>query len=142
MRSVGASTRPRTETSCLRGGRSGSPGRRGRSEDQPPRSLSGIFTLRGSEDMTSIKRRPGSGLCLTVLQDRFAPMEERIWREAIEAVVYELARHNGESPLDRGVALRRRLEALGASAGLATAFDQLAYERGWHMDENGFESES
>src|SRR3954447_2404910 len=73
MRSVGASTRPRTETSCLRGGRSGSPGRRGRSEDQPPRSLSGIFTLRGSEDMTSIKRRPGSRLCLTVLQDRLPP---------------------------------------------------------------------
>src|SRR3954469_11436899 len=136
MRSVGASTRPRTETSCLRGGRSASPGRRGRSEDQPPRSLSGILTLRGSEDMrplndederrpckvresapTMIRREPTelSVLCLTVLQDRFPAMEERIWREAIEAVVYELARHNGESPLDRGVALRRRLEALGAS---------------------------
>jgi hypothetical protein len=69
-------------------------------------------------------------------------MEERIWREAIEAVVYELARHNGESPLDRGAALRRRVVALGASCGLATAFDRLAYERGWRMDENGFESAS
>src|SRR3954468_1840822 len=47
MRSLGASTRPRTLTSAGRGGRSGSPGRRGRSEDQPPRSFSGILTLRG-----------------------------------------------------------------------------------------------
>src|SRR3954471_18132572 len=47
MRSLGASTRPRTLTSAWRGGRSGSPGRRGRSEDQPPRSFSGILTLRG-----------------------------------------------------------------------------------------------
>jgi hypothetical protein len=68
-------------------------------------------------------------------------MEERIWSDAIEAVVYELARHNGESPLDRGAGLRRRLEELSAG-GLATAFDQLACERGWHLDENGFESES
>src|SRR4051812_42503139 len=51
MRSVGASTRPRTETSTLRGGRSASPGRRGRSDDQPPRSFSGILMLRGWEDM-------------------------------------------------------------------------------------------
>ena len=43
----GESTRPRTETSCWRGGRSGSPALRGRSEDQPPRSLSPILTLRG-----------------------------------------------------------------------------------------------
>jgi len=69
-------------------------------------------------------------------------MEERIWREAIEAVVYELARHNGESPLDRGVALRRRVEALSAACGLVMAFDRLAEERGWRMDENGFESKS
>src|SRR6478735_9752038 len=47
MRSVGESTRPRTLTSTLRGGRSLSPARRGRSDDQPPRSLSPIFTLRG-----------------------------------------------------------------------------------------------
>jgi hypothetical protein len=68
-------------------------------------------------------------------------MEERIWKEAIEAVVYELARHNGESPLDRGARLRRRLEQL-STGGLATAFDQLAYERGWRGEENGFELES
>src|SRR4051794_18439340 len=47
MRSVGASTRPRTLTSARRGGRSGSPGRRGRSEVHPPRSFSPILTLRG-----------------------------------------------------------------------------------------------
>src|SRR5215208_1612526 len=47
MRSLGASTRPRTLTSAWRGGRSGSPGRRGRSEDHPPRSFSPILTLRG-----------------------------------------------------------------------------------------------
>src|SRR3954462_13074751 len=47
MRSVGASTRPRTLTSAWRGGRSGSPGRGGRSEVPPPRSFSGILTLRG-----------------------------------------------------------------------------------------------
>src|SRR3954447_16865746 len=46
MRSLGASTRPRTPTSAWRGGRSGSPGRRGRSEDHPPRSFSPILTLR------------------------------------------------------------------------------------------------
>ena len=33
---------------------------------------------------------------------------EETWREAIEAVAYELARRNGESPLDRGAALRER----------------------------------
>jgi hypothetical protein len=68
-------------------------------------------------------------------------MEERIWSEAIEAVVYELARHNGESPLDRGAGLRRRVEELSAG-GLATAFDRLACERGWRGEENGFELES
>src|SRR5215210_6879103 len=51
MRSLGASTRPRTLTSAWRGGRSGSPGRRGRSDDQPPRSFSGILTLRGGAVM-------------------------------------------------------------------------------------------
>src|SRR5215203_545501 len=45
--SLGARTRPRTLTSARRGGRSGSPGRRGRSDDQPPRSFSAILTLRG-----------------------------------------------------------------------------------------------
>jgi len=68
-------------------------------------------------------------------------MEECIWREAVEAVVYELARHNGESPLDRGAGLRRRLEEFSAD-GLATAFERLAGERGWYRDESGFESES
>jgi hypothetical protein len=72
------------------------------------------------------------------------------WSGAIEAVVYELARHNGESPLDRGAALRRRIEALAAVArvaaprapigALARAFDQLAAERGWRGEESGTES--
>jgi hypothetical protein len=68
-------------------------------------------------------------------------MEER-WRNAIEAVVYELARHNGESPLDRGAGLRRRIEALAAQDGLAVAFARLNDERGWNTEENGSECES
>jgi hypothetical protein len=59
---------------------------------------------------------------------------------AIEAVVYELARHNGESPLDRGAALRRRVEALAAESDLARAFELLAGERGWRGEEPGAES--
>jgi|GEM_PF-5722833 hypothetical protein len=66
-------------------------------------------------------------------------MEER-WIDAVEAVVYELARHNGESPLDRGAALRRRLAELSGDLGWAFAFDQLAAERGWHNEESGEES--
>jgi hypothetical protein len=67
---------------------------------------------------------------------------EETWREAIEAVVYELARHNGESPLDRGGGLRRRVEALACEAGLARGFERLGAERGWHGEESGAESES
>jgi hypothetical protein len=67
---------------------------------------------------------------------------EETWSEAIEAVAYELARRNGESPLDRGAALRRRVEALAATDGLAHAFDQLARERGWRGEESGDESEA
>ena len=36
------------------------------------------------------------------------------WAGAIEAVAYELARPNGESPLIRGAMLRRRAVAPGA----------------------------
>jgi hypothetical protein len=68
-------------------------------------------------------------------------MEER-WIDAAEAVVYELARHNGESPLDRGAALRRRLVELSYDLGWAFAFDQLAAERGWRNEESGAESVS
>ena len=68
-------------------------------------------------------------------------MEER-WHDAVEAVVYELARHNGESPLDRGAALRRRLTELSSDLGWAFAFDQLAAERGWRGEESGAESAS
>jgi FMN phosphatase YigB (HAD superfamily) len=60
-------------------------------------------------------------------------------RPAVEAVAYELARRHGESPLDRGAALRRRIEAL-AHDGLALAFERLSYERGWIGEESGEES--
>lgn len=68
-------------------------------------------------------------------------MEER-WNDAVEAVAYELARHNGESPLDRGAALGRRVSALAGDLGWARAFEQLAAERGWRGEESGAESES
>ncbi|WP_028061267.1 hypothetical protein [Candidatus Solirubrobacter pratensis] len=61
------------------------------------------------------------------------------YSHAIEAVAYELARHNAESPLDRGAALRRRVEEL-APGGLAAAFVRLAAERGWRGEESGEES--
>ena len=62
------------------------------------------------------------------------------WAGAIEAVVYELARRNGESPLDRGVALRRRVEALADGHGLARGFERLGRERGYTSEESGEES--
>ncbi|MDN5854566.1 MAG: hypothetical protein L0K86_17290 [Actinomycetia bacterium] len=58
---------------------------------------------------------------------------------AIESVAYELARHNGESPLDRGSALAGRVVSL-AAAGLPAAFEQLARERAWRYEESGEES--
>jgi len=67
---------------------------------------------------------------------------EECWARAVEAVVYELARRNGESLLDRGVGLRRRVAELATDLGWACAFDQLAAERGWRGDEPGSESES
>jgi len=51
------------------------------------------------------------------------------WAGAIEAVAYELARRNGESPLDRGAMMRRRVEALADGHGLARGFELLARER-------------
>jgi hypothetical protein len=66
---------------------------------------------------------------------------EESWREAIEMIAYELARRNGESPLDRGAALRRRVIALAADGrGLAWAFERLARERGYRGEESGLES--
>lgn len=62
------------------------------------------------------------------------------WTGAIEAVVYEQARRNGESPLDRGVALRRRVEALANGHGLACGFERLARERAYAHEESGEES--
>jgi phosphoglycolate phosphatase-like HAD superfamily hydrolase len=51
------------------------------------------------------------------------------WAGAIEAVAYELARRNGESPLDRGAMLRRRVETLADGHGLSHGFERLARER-------------
>jgi FMN phosphatase YigB (HAD superfamily) len=62
------------------------------------------------------------------------------WAGAIDAVVYELARRNGESPLDRGAALGRRVEALAAGDGLALGFERLAHERAYLGEESGDES--
>ena len=60
------------------------------------------------------------------------------WRSAVEAVVYDTARAHGESPLDRGRSLRRRLEALGSDRnGVAAAFDALAAERGYRWARPG-----
>src|SRR4051794_39243435 len=61
------------------------------------------------------------------------------WTGAIDAVVYELARRNGESPLDRGTALGRRVETLAGGDGLARGFDRLADERGYRGEESGDE---
>jgi hypothetical protein len=62
------------------------------------------------------------------------------WAGAIDAVVYELARRNGESPLDRGAALGRRVESLANGDGLARGFERLARERGYFGEESGDES--
>ena len=62
------------------------------------------------------------------------------WVGAIEAVAYELARRNGESALDRGAALGRRVETLAGADGLARGFDRLVRERGYRGEESGDES--
>src|SRR3954451_11726378 len=62
------------------------------------------------------------------------------WTGAIEAVAYELARCNGESPLDRGAGLRRRVETLAAGHGLARGFERLARERAYRGAPSGEES--
>lgn len=59
---------------------------------------------------------------------------------AIAAVAYELARRNGESPLDRGAALGRRVAMLTHEHGLAHAFELLKAERGYRREESGAES--
>jgi FMN phosphatase YigB (HAD superfamily) len=51
-------------------------------------------------------------------------------QDGVEAVLYRTARRHGEAPLDRGRALRRRLEALPA-ASFAAAYERLAAERGY-----------
>ena len=61
------------------------------------------------------------------------------WTGAIDAVAYELARRNGESPLDRGAVLGRRVEALAGDHGLARGFERLTLERGYRGEESGAE---
>ena len=61
------------------------------------------------------------------------------WTGAIEAVAYELARRNGESPLDRGATLRRRVETLAVGHGLSRAFERLARERCYRVGTAGDE---
>ena len=76
---------------------------------------------------------------MTVIQDRFRPMVEETWTDAIAAVAYELARRNGESPMDRGAALGRRVEALAAGCSLELAFERFQAERAYRCEESGFE---
>src|SRR3954470_15633667 len=68
------------------------------------------------------------------------------WSPAVEAVVYEQARVNAESPLDRGAMLRRRVDELGVASdgtpSLAAGFDRLASERGWRGGMTGSECRS
>ena len=59
------------------------------------------------------------------------------WTGAVEAVAYELARRNGESPLDRGAMLRRRVEALADGCGLSRGFERLARERCYRVGADG-----
>ena len=65
---------------------------------------------------------------------------EETWTDAIAAVAYELARRNGESPMDRGTALGRRVIELADARGLAEAFDRLRAERCYRSEESGDES--
>ena len=55
------------------------------------------------------------------------------WTRAVDAVAYELARRNGESPLDRGAALGRRAEVLARGHGLRHGFERLAGERSYRV---------
>jgi FMN phosphatase YigB (HAD superfamily) len=68
------------------------------------------------------------------------------WSLAVESVAYEQARVNAESPLDRGAALRRRVEELSVAAdatpSLAAGFARLAVERGWRRGVTGSECRS
>jgi len=66
-------------------------------------------------------------------------MVEETWREAIAAVAYELARRNGHSPMDRGVRLGRRIEALCTGGDLALAFERFKAEQGFRIEESGDE---
>ena len=55
------------------------------------------------------------------------------WTRAVDAVADQLARRNGESPLDRGAALGRRAEALARGHGLRHGFERLARERNYRV---------
>jgi hypothetical protein len=62
------------------------------------------------------------------------------WAGGIEAVAHELARRNGESPLDRGASSRRRVAAPADGRGLARGFERLARERGYRGEESAEQS--
>jgi hypothetical protein len=64
---------------------------------------------------------------------------EETWRAAIASVAYELARHNGESPMDRGVALGERIQELARAWGLVGAFEVFKEERAYRGEECGEE---
>ncbi|CND57621.1 haloacid dehalogenase%2C type II [Mycobacterium tuberculosis] len=64
------------------------------------------------------------------------------WTAAIEPILYDLARRNGHSPLDRGRDLRRRFEALlqelgGEQRSFATAYELLAEQSGYRWRDAG-----
>ena len=59
------------------------------------------------------------------------------WAGAIQGVAYELARRNGESPLDRGAMLRRHVETLADGHGLSRGFERLARERCYRVGHDG-----
>ncbi|MEU8797476.1 HAD family hydrolase [Spirillospora sp. NPDC048819] len=64
------------------------------------------------------------------------------WTAAVEPLLYDLARRNGHSPLDRGRDLRRRFEALlrelgGERRAFATAYELLAEEAGYRWRDAG-----
>jgi FMN phosphatase YigB (HAD superfamily) len=59
------------------------------------------------------------------------------WQAGVESVLYAVARRHGEAPIDRGRALRRRLEALGARFSFAAAYEALVAERGYRWADPG-----
>jgi FMN phosphatase YigB (HAD superfamily) len=70
------------------------------------------------------------------------------WRGAVESLLYDVARRHGESPMDRGRSLRRRLEELEVAAvaprgnavrtgGFIAAYEALVRARGYRWAPGG-----